>query len=295
MALHNKEDSKMEALPFGSVLAPEMFAKTKLNAQSVSRGIIQIYKLAFRTPCNGSQQFLDIGCGPGNFTLNSILPSCEPCKRIVAVDSSISMIEYAQENCAHEKIVYDYLDIDNDVSAFSKKYGAFQRVYSFKTLHWSKDLHRSLDNIAKLMTPGGECLLYFLARKFLFESFKELSRLERWTKYSDVLLRAVPKSHDIVDRRRQQHYLYSALSSAGLIPYTAEVLVSESSVQKENPVTKSIYRIANPLFSLLNDEERPAFVDTISRHLNEWQDSYLERSGQNVFSAFLVHAVKPEE
>ncbi|XP_049273392.1 trans-aconitate 2-methyltransferase [Rhipicephalus sanguineus] len=167
--------------------------------------------MAFRTPCNESQQFLDIGCGPGNFTLNSILPSCEPCKRIVAVDSLISMIEYAQENCAHEKIVYDYLDIDNDVSAFSKKYGAFQRVYSFKTLHWSKDLHRSLDNIAKLMTPG------------------------------------------------------------------------------------AIYQIANPLYSLLNDEERPAFVDTLSRHLNEWQDSYLERSGQNVFSAFLVHAVKPEE
>ncbi|KAL1463884.1 hypothetical protein MTO96_043156 [Rhipicephalus appendiculatus] len=211
-------------------------------------------------------------------------------RRIVAVDSSTSMIEYAKENCAHEKIVYDYLDMDKDVSAFSKKYGAFQRVYSFKTLHWSKDLRRSLANIAQLLTPGGECLLFFLARKFLFESFKELSRLEPWKKYADVLLGAVPKSHDILDRRSQREYLDSALSSAGLIPYTAEVLVSPHCVQNKDARTDD----GQPLFSLLNDEEMPAFVDTLSRHLNEWQDSYYRSAGQNVLSVFVVHAVKPE-
>ncbi|KAL1485890.1 hypothetical protein MTO96_047182 [Rhipicephalus appendiculatus] len=93
-------------------------------------------------------------------------------RRIIAVDSSISMIDYAKENYAHEKIVYAHLDIDNDVTAFKKKHGAFQRVYSLKTLHWSRDLHRSLDNITQLLAPGGECMLYFHAKTFLFESFQ---------------------------------------------------------------------------------------------------------------------------
>ncbi|XP_037523620.1 juvenile hormone acid O-methyltransferase-like [Rhipicephalus sanguineus] len=295
MALNSMEENKLDAVPFRSVLAPEMYAERNAHTCDLSLDLFQVYKMAFRTPSDESQQFLDIGCGPGDFMRNWILPSCEPCKRIVAVDSSISMIEYAKKNYAHEKILYEHLDIDNDVSAFSKKHGAFQRVYSFKTLHWSRDLHRCLGNIAQLLSRGGECLLYFHARSFLFESFKELSHLEPWTKYADVLLRAVPKSHNIVNRRSLQDYLYSALSSAGLVPYTAEVLVSQQCVQSKNPGTDGLYQIGNPLFSLLDDEERPAFVDALSRHLNEWHDLYCRSGGQNVFSAFLVHAVKPEE
>ncbi|KAH7942739.1 hypothetical protein HPB52_000688 [Rhipicephalus sanguineus] len=135
------------------------------------------------------------------------------------------MLKYAREKYAHEKIVYDHLDIDKDVSAFSKKHGGFQRVYSFKTLQWSQDLSCTLKNIAELLVPGGECLLFFFARTFLMESFKQMSRLEPWSKYADVLLRGVPKSHDIIDQKGQHAYLSAALSSAGLIPYTAEVLV----------------------------------------------------------------------
>lgn len=284
----------MEAVPFRSVLAPAMYAERNHSTHGISSDIFQLYKMAFRASGDESHQFLDIGCGPGDFTLNCILPTCEPCKRIVAVDSSFSMIEYAKQHYAHEKIVYDTFDIDSDVSPFKKKYGAFQRVYSFKTLHWSRDLHHCLGNIAQLLTPGGECLLYFHARTFLFESFKELSHLEPCTKYAEVLLRAVPKSHNMVNRRSQEDYLYSALSSAGLVPSTAEVLVSPHSIQSENPATDGLYQIANPLFSLISDEEKPAFLGTLSRHLNEWHDLYCKKSGENVFSAFLVHAVKPE-
>ncbi|KAL3205162.1 hypothetical protein MRX96_040867, partial [Rhipicephalus microplus] len=277
----------MEAVPFRSVLAPAMYAERNHSTHGISSDIFQLYKMAFRASGDESHQFLDIGCGPGDFTLNCILPTCEPCKRIVAVDSSFSMIEYAKQHYAHEKIVYDTFDIDSDVSPFKKKYGAFQRVYSFKTLHWSRDLHHCLGNIAQLLTPGGECLLYFHARTFLFESFKELSHLEPCTKYAErskghqpvtnfycnlflplfmfsmFFLRAVPKSHNMVNRRSQEDYLYSALSSAGLVPSTAEVLVSPHSIQSENPATDGLYQIANPF-------------------------------GENVFSAFLVHAVKPE-
>ncbi|KAL1478620.1 hypothetical protein MTO96_016056 [Rhipicephalus appendiculatus] len=293
MASLNTEEKKLQAGPFKSVLAPEIYEEGNANFNDQSRGIIQIFKMAFTTPSDESQQFLDIGCGTGDFTKEWILPSCEPCKRIVAVDFSASMLEFAKEKYAHEKIVYEQLDIDGDVTGFLRKYGTFQRVYSFKTLHWSRDLNRSLGNIAQLLAPGGECLLFFQARGLLCESFKEMSRLQPWSKYADVLLQAVPKSHDIVDLKGQRDYISSALSSAGLVPYTAEVITRTFTAAITAGPLQKLARIANPLFSLLSEEEKTAFLETLSTHLPEWHDSYCKRGGQIPWSSFLVHARKP--
>ncbi|KAH7952009.1 hypothetical protein HPB52_016784 [Rhipicephalus sanguineus] len=112
------------------------------------------------------------------------------------------MLKYARENYASEKIVYDYLDMDEDVSPFLKKYGAFQRVYSFKTLQWSQDLSCALRNIAALLVPGGECLLFFFARTFLMESFKQMSLLEPWSKYADVRISCLSAPTSPPHRRR---------------------------------------------------------------------------------------------
>ncbi|KAL1478628.1 hypothetical protein MTO96_016063 [Rhipicephalus appendiculatus] len=220
--------------------------------------------MAFSTPSDESQQFLDIGCGTGDFTLEYILPTCQPCRRIVAIDYSEPMLKHARKNHAHEKIVYEYLDIDNDVSGFLKKHGAFQRVYSSKTLQWSRDLPCALRNIADLLVPGGECLLFFYARNFLMDSFKEISRLEPLVKICGCL-----------------------------VPYTAEVLVSPHIAGRPGASYEGFFQIANALYSLLSEHEKPAFLETLSTHLPEWQDMYRKKSGPIVWSAFLVHARKP--
>ncbi|KAL1478626.1 hypothetical protein MTO96_016062 [Rhipicephalus appendiculatus] len=289
MSSTSTDENPVEAGPFQSALAPEIYAEKNVHYNNDSKEIIQLFKMTFTTPSDESQQFLDIGCGTGDFTLEWILPSCEPCKRIVAVDCSASMLEYAKEKYAHEKIVYEHLDIDEDVTGFLSKYGTFQRVYSFKTLHWSRDLHHSLGNIVQLLVPGGECLLFFIARGFLFESFKQMSRLQPWSKYADVLLQAVPKSHDIVDQKNLRDYVSSALSSAGLVPYTSEVLIRAFPID----AFQKLARIANPLFTLLSEEEKTAFLETLSTHLPEWFDLYCKRGGPTMMSAFLVHARKP--
>ncbi|KAL1478622.1 hypothetical protein MTO96_016058 [Rhipicephalus appendiculatus] len=146
-----------------------------------------------------------------------------------------------KRNTHTRRLCTSHLDIDGDVAGFLSNYGTFQRVYSFKTLHWSRDLHRSLGNIAQLLAPGGECLLVFLGRSFLFESFKKISRIQPWSKYADV----------------------------------------KSSL------------IANPIFSLLSEEEKTAFQETLSTHQSEWHDLYCKTGGPILWSAFLVHARKP--
>ncbi|XP_037522175.1 juvenile hormone acid O-methyltransferase [Rhipicephalus sanguineus] len=202
------------------------------------------------------------------------------------------MLKYARQKYAHEKIVYEHLDIDKDVSGFLKKHGAFQRVYSFRTLQWSQDLSCALRNIAELLVPGGECLLLFFARSFLMESFKQMSRLEPWSKYADVLLRGVPKSHEIIDQKGQHAYLSSVLSSAGLTPCTVEVLVNPYMIWMPGASYERMMQIANPAFSLLSERERPAFQEALSAHLPEWREMYSKESGPMSWSTFLVHARK---
>ncbi|KAH6942888.1 hypothetical protein HPB50_011482 [Hyalomma asiaticum] len=251
--------------------------------------------MSFTTLTDESQQFLDIGCGTGEFTREWILPSCLPCKRIVATDYSDVMLSYTREKFAHPKIDYEHLDIDKNVSAFVRKHGAFQRVYSFRTLHWSKDLRGALRNIAELMVPGGECLLQFFARSFLMESFRQLSRLEPWSKYADVLLKGVPDSYDIADQKGHRAYISASLSSAGLLPYTTEVLVmpNEKAPGSARSLTR-IFEVANPMFPLLNEAEKAAFRKTLSVMLPEWHDSYCKKIGPMQHLCYLVHARKPQ-
>ncbi|KAH8037572.1 hypothetical protein HPB51_014887 [Rhipicephalus microplus] len=214
--------------------------------------------------------------------------------RIVVIDYSESMLKHARENHSSENILYEYLDINNDVVGFLKKNGTFQRVYSFKTLQWSQDLRCALSNIADLLLPGGECLLYFFARNFLKESFKHLSRMKRWSKYVDVLLGGIPQSHDIIDPKGQHGYLSAALSSAGLIPYTAEVLVSPHIAGIPGASYEGFFEIANLSYSPLSENEKSDFLETLSTHLPDWQNLYRKKSGPVMWSAFLVHARKPE-
>ncbi|KAH6942890.1 hypothetical protein HPB50_011484 [Hyalomma asiaticum] len=293
MASTSTPENEAQAGPFQSNLAPEAYTEMR-KGETFLRDVFQIYKMTFTTPADESQQFLDIGCGTGESTRDLILPSCEPCKRIVAVDFSPAMLKYAREKYAHEKIAYEYLDIDGDVSAFVKTHGAFQRVYSFRTLHWSRDLRGALRNIAELMLPGGECLLMFFARSLLMETFRQLSRLEPWSKYADILLGGVAETYDIMDPKEQHAYMSEALSSAGLVPYSTELLVKPEEAPGSPGFLKRLYEVGNPMLPLLNKEEKAAFLETLSTMLPQWHDLYCKKSGPMQRLCFIVHARKPE-
>ncbi|KAH7951645.1 hypothetical protein HPB52_011041 [Rhipicephalus sanguineus] len=86
-------------------------------------------------------RFLDVGCGEGSFTLRHLLPRCQDqCCKLVAVDNSAAMLDYAKSHNASEKIDYIHFDIlEGDVDGFLKKHGPFARVYTFNLLHWIKD------------------------------------------------------------------------------------------------------------------------------------------------------------
>lgn len=148
--------------------------------------VLDLLSMSLNHGSSGDQQFLDIGCGVGDLTRDEILPRSLPCKRLVATDLSNEMLNYAKQNFAHPKITYDFLDIGGDVSSFVKKYGEFDRVYSFCCLNWVQNKKVAMLNIHQLLKPGGECLLFFPLGGRLYENWKRIGAMERWKAYKPV-------------------------------------------------------------------------------------------------------------
>lgn len=147
---------------------------------------LDLLQMSFVTSNCENRQFLDLGCGTGDFTRDWLRPRCPPCRRVVAVDVSADMVAYAKRHSAHPKIVYDLLDIRGKVTGFVRKYGQFERIYSFFCLQWAKDQEVAFKNIAELMAPGGECLLMFPARTPPFYLWRRICEEKRWRRYAEV-------------------------------------------------------------------------------------------------------------
>ncbi|KAH7981248.1 hypothetical protein HPB49_022647 [Dermacentor silvarum] len=105
-------------------------------------------------------------------------PSAVRCQRLVAVDNSEAMLDFAREHRADPRI----------------------EVYSFLAIHWTADQRSAMRNIETLMAPGGECFLVFSDNIVLFDIFKAMMTQPRWAKYSDVSTREVEwRSYNVED------------------------------------------------------------------------------------------------
>lgn len=173
--------------------SPELYSRgTSNEIRVMNLKVLDLLQMSFESVPSEDQQFLDIGCGVGDFTRDDLLPHCLPCKRLVATDASGDMLNYARQNFGHPKITYDVLDIGGDVSSFVTKYGVFSRIYSFFCLNWVKDKEVAMTNISRLLAPGGECLLVFAIGARMYDFWKEIGEMERWKAYKSVRFALFP-------------------------------------------------------------------------------------------------------
>lgn len=241
------------------------------------------------------QQFLDLGCGTGDFTRDHLLPRCPNVGKMVAVDVSADMVEYAKKHFAHPKICYDVLDIStNDVTDFVQRYGQFDRVYSFFCLHWVRDQEAAFKNIAELMKPGGGCLLLFMASNTSMQLPKRLATLDHWQKYRKILEDTISPSADLEDRDAFVSYIRGLLKSANLIPATCEVLQVKRTWSSFEEFTKMHIAFNRWLSSLVTEEEKSRLVSDIGELAADvWSE---KEAGGSLFTStrFLVRAQKPQ-
>lgn len=267
-------------------------------------GILEGFKSAFLphgdtlvNEGNGERQdgqCIDIGCGPGSFTLEHLLPRLPTgCQKLVAVDNSEAMLQAARAKSPHDKIVYKRLDIsgDNDVARFVKENSRFQMVFSFGALHWIQDQHHAVRNIAKLMAPGGECFLSFASSMQLFDVYAAMMKSSSWSNYSEHIKNLIPVTHgmDIVSLRS---YAASLVSGANLIPLTCEVFISSLDLKVTAEELTAFYTTSNAIYHLLSDEQK----QELKKFTFECLDQMTDKSSGNlivVSQRLVIHAYKP--
>ncbi|KAK8779065.1 hypothetical protein V5799_019596 [Amblyomma americanum] len=152
-----------------------------MGKQSYDNNLKALDSVQFRRPAEVGDQYLDVGCGPGNFVAEALLPRLGHCRRLIATDKAASMVEYAREHYPNPAVVYDVLDIERgDVQSFVGKYGLFDRIYSFMAFHYVNDLERAYRNVFLALKDGGEFMTLSFTGTAITDVWYHLCCTEEW-------------------------------------------------------------------------------------------------------------------
>ncbi|XP_040065917.1 juvenile hormone acid O-methyltransferase-like [Ixodes scapularis] len=291
MASASSDANNLDNQPLVASIVPEFYINAHRLQRTFSVKALDLLELSFASANDASQQFLDVGCGTGDFTRQELLPRCEPCRRIVATDASPAMVKYAKENFSHQKIAYELHDIESDASRLVEKYGKFERVYSFFALNWVEDLAAAVRNVADLMTEDGECLLVVPARICLYRIWRRIVEMDRWKEYKNVVERFIPQSQDIRDGPGLTSYMLDILQKANLKPRTCKVLTQDARSMDRDEFIQ-IQLSLNPIMPLLSEESKTILKRDVAEVALKFLSEKPAGDPQYLSDVFVVHANK---
>jgi len=96
---------------------------------------------------------LDVACGPGNFTRGFARPTGEGL--VVGLDASKTMLAVAVRKTESANVAY----VRGDACALPFRDGSFDAVCCFAALYLIQQPMRALDEIARVLAPGGRVAL----------------------------------------------------------------------------------------------------------------------------------------
>lgn len=130
-----------------------------------AQSILSEFSHCFRWNRDGRDVLLDIVCGPGDVLVDFIVPLM-PAKfdKVVGVDLSSKMIEFARKKFQNEKIVFHQIDISDDLETCKEKVldpCLFDNITTFCCLHWIQDQRYSQSTLYISYTPVQRTLVRF--------------------------------------------------------------------------------------------------------------------------------------
>lgn len=128
---------------------------------------------------------LDIGCGTGDVTIDFVLPILpKNFERLVGVDLSNDLINFARENYSLPRVSFEQFDLGLELEIQNlRNIGQFDHITSFYCLQWVPNQKVALQNIHKLLKPGGDMFSLIAAKHPVYDVFKTLSMNDEWAEY----------------------------------------------------------------------------------------------------------------
>lgn len=102
-----------------------------------------------------NKNIIDLGCGTGRFSF--LFESMNP-KSIIGIDLSEKMIEIGLDNAKRKNSIVKFVQGNlEDLSDI--KLESIDFVFSSTTLHYIKNLNNIMEQINRILTSGGTCIL----------------------------------------------------------------------------------------------------------------------------------------
>lgn len=161
-----------------------LYVKSNSFQRDATKAVFYEFAHLLQWQKDGRDSVLDVGCGTGDVTIEIVLPLIPPTfSRLLGCDISDKMIDYAQQHYGRPKVNFSQLDINEDVDEFRNKFGLFDHVVSFFCLHWVRNQKSAMENIRKLLTPNGDCLLLFITSSNIYTVWAEMAKSSKWSPY----------------------------------------------------------------------------------------------------------------
>ncbi len=176
------------------MINPILYEKNnKVQRIEVER-LLKKYSSQFKWRSDGTDSLLDIGCGGAGITIDLILPMLpKNFERLVGVDVSKEMLDYARKKYSIPNVTFEQLDLEMKLEHQSL-FGIeqFDFITSFFCLLWVQDQKNAIRTISKLLKRGGCTLLAFPAQACTFTAFECLVKHEKWSIYMQDFRNFIP-------------------------------------------------------------------------------------------------------
>ncbi|XP_043470529.1 juvenile hormone acid O-methyltransferase-like [Leptopilina heterotoma] len=206
---------------------------------------------------------IDIGCGPGTFSKNFLLPKLHPDSVLIGADVSKQMIKYARKTCTDEDRM-DFVELDIETAKIpATEIGRYDNALSFYCLHWIQNPRRAYENIYQLLQPGGKVVITFLTFNSGFQAYLKLSEDPKYKSYMKDVRKFIPPTLTYNNVRAE---LKKMLEETGF-----EVIHcsnrEKTFVYKSMKILKNHVRAVNPFLHRMPDNVAEEYMTDLVREI----------------------------
>lgn len=176
-------------------------------ANEIARDVVSSFAKEICVP--EGVHVLEVGAGTGGTTMWLLPELAGKCQRYAFTDNSRFFTDYGKQKFSEYDFVdYDVLDLDHLAPSQGFAYGTFHVALGANVIHATPDVVRTLEELRRLVVPGGMVLLLELSAHHAWQEVA-IGPMDGWNGYTD-------------HRRSNHHPLLTprewmqALSAAGL-------------------------------------------------------------------------------
>lgn len=237
-----------------------LYRKNNKITRCTSQELMQEFASRLKWRSDGRDSVLDAGCGPGDVTLDIVLPALPSTfERLVGIDISEDMLDYARKTQVHPKLSFEQFNLGMELEKQSLNgIEPFDHITSFFCLMWIRNQKICIRNFHKLLKPGGDMVIAFIKHHVVYDAYEHLSQDIRWAEYMVDYEQQLSPYHNSKNAREEFSNL---LKDCGFTEYDVRVDEKKFTFDGDEARGKNFYiEIQDFLSFLFNWNCIPRFV-----------------------------------